>query len=556
MSWTSSRSNLASPLGWLVSFHGLFIVATILFDQIHFHGLTHIRDLTIDLPLVIGMSLLYLGTVLRRQKRTAWLVAVLAYTFYLGLNVEDLITRPGFHSALAIIISRSFVLPLLILALLAYSRNYFTVRSDVQNFRRSMRLALTILLIAFCYGTVGFSLFDKSDFHQEIGVVDAMHYTVDRFDLTTVRPIQPDTKRAHLFVDSLTAVSLAALGYAALSLFQPLRARFSDQRHGRELMRQLLEQEHADSEEFFKLWPHDKQYFFNQAKTAGLAFHVSRRSALLLSDPIGPKAAIEPLLRDFATICHGNDWQPTLVHVGPKYLSLYQRLGYETQLLGKEAILDLQHFTTKVLPQKYFRQLQNRAKRHNLQCELLKPPHNEAVIGRLRQVSTEWLSRDGRQERGFVMGYFSEAYLQHCDLMVLRDAAGTIQAFLNQVPASFDTQEATYDMLRQTNDAPGNAADILLIGFIEYLQQAGYQRLNLGLCPLVGVDESDDDSVVNTVLRFAYVNGDRFYSFSGLQRFKEKYEPEWHDRYFVYQGGVRGFSQAMTALLRTMRVKS
>jgi phosphatidylglycerol lysyltransferase len=161
-------------------------------------------------------------------------------------------------------------------------------------------------------------------------------------------------------------------------------------------------------------------------------------------------------------------------------------------------------------------------------------------------------------ERGFAMGYFSEEYLQQCNIMVVRDAAGTIQAFLNQVPADFDSQEATYDLLRHVNTSVSNINDYLLMQFIGYLEKEHYSKLNLGLCPLAGLDEADETqkSFLDNVLRFAYANGDRIYSFSGLYRFKSKYEPEWSDRYIAYQGGVRNFSRTMTALTRAMRVRS
>jgi phosphatidylglycerol lysyltransferase len=140
--------------------------------------------------------------------------------------------------------------------------------------------------------------------------------------------------------------------------------------------------------------------------------------------------------------------------------------------------------------------------------------------------------------------------------MVVRDAAGTIQAFLNQVPAEFDRTEATYDMLRHTKGSLGNINDFLLLGFLAHLESSGYVRVNLGLCPLVGIDDDEESkNLIDSVLRFAYANGDRFYSFSGLYRFKNKYEPLWRERYIAYQGGVRGFSRTTNALMRVMRVK-
>ena len=543
-------------LGILVAAHGFYILAVTLLDQIAAHRGSHLTDSVVDVPLFVGLSLLYLGALLRRRKRTAWLVTVMAYVFYLGIGVNQLITRTGLRDITGTEFVRLVLLPLVILGLLCVFQREFVVRSDVQGFRFAARFIGIVLIAALVYGIGGFSLLDETDFHQDITLAGAVHYTIDQFNITTTHPIHPYTKRAHLFVDSLSFVSLGAIVYAAISLFQPLKTRLSDQHAEREHMTQLLQRYGGPSEEFFKLWPHDKQYFFDSNGRSGLAFHVSRGVALCVSDPAGDPDTYGSLLRDFQSMCFGNDWLPALIHVSDAQRTLYERHDFVLQKLGQEAVVDLARFQAKVASQKYFRQIRNKFTKQGFSCELLSPPHHDAVLDRLGAVSSEWLSRGGRDERRFVMGYYTPAYMQMCQIMVARDAAGTIQAFVNLVPAEFDTEEATYDLLRYARKSPGNVNDFLLMNLIEQLAAGGYQRLNLGLCPLGGLDEPDNENngLIDTVMRFAYANGDRFYSFSGLRRFKAKYEPEWSDRYVAYQGGLRGFSRTMTALMRVMKV--
>jgi phosphatidylglycerol lysyltransferase len=227
------------------------------------------------------------------------------------------------------------------------------------------------------------------------------------------------------------------------------------------------------------------------------------------------------------------------------------------QKIGQEAVVNIAHFEAEVSRNKYFRHITNKFTKQDFSCEMLTPPHHDAVLQRLKVISDDWLTQPGRVERGYAMGYFTNEYMQQCSIMVVRDAAGTIQAFLNQVPAAFDSHEATYDLLRHTSSSLSNINDFLLNSFIMTMQERGYTDVNLGLCPLAGLHERDpsQQSFIDNILRFAYANGDRIYSFSGLYRFKSKYEPDWHDRFIVYQGGVRGFSRTMTALARAMRVR-
>jgi len=550
------RRFLVRFVSWLVAIHGIFLLAIALLDALAAGRTSHLTGLIVDVHIWIGLSLVYLSSLLVRQKQTAWLVAVLAYFFLLGLDsavILNLSDQRHFPVMLAV---KSLLVPLMVLILLLGLRREFKVRSDIQGFRSALKFAVIVLSVTIVYGVSGFMLLDKSDFHQEFTITEALHRTVDQFDLTTTHPIKAYTKRAQLFADSLSFISFGSIAYIGLALFQPLKARRADQTVNRQQMSELLANYKAPSEDFFKIWPHDKQYYFNVTRTAGLAFRLHHRVALCLGDPIGDPRDIKRLLSDFATFCQGNDWLPAFIHTEAKYQAKYQALGYSLQLIGREAIVDISHFQNEVANNKYFRHIQNRFDKLGFNSEVLAPPHHSAVIERLRQVSNEWLDRPGRSERGFVMGYFSELYMQQCNVMVARDAAGTIQAFVNLVPAEFDSVELTFDLLRSTTDSPTNLNDYLLLNLIAEAADQNYIRLNLGLSPLVGLDNTQSDAgLIDNFLRFAYANGDRFYSFSGLHRFKAKYEPNWSDRFIVYKGGVRGFSRTMNSLMRAMRVK-
>ncbi len=549
------RRVAALLVSWLVGLYGVYIVLVTLLSQFNArHVFKYVNSWQIDIHLLLGLGLVYLSVLLSRGKRNAWIVACGIYAFMLGEGTDMLFSQHSLtKSGLAVLI-RSVVLPVIIFLILILARDDFKVRSDMAAFRGSLKIAVLVLAITLAYGVSGFLLMDNTDFHHEISFTSAVHHTIDQFDLTTNTPLHPYTKRAKLFMDSLSFVSLLAVAYAALSLFQPVRLRFGDQTASRGRLLDLMRRYGAPSEDFFKLWPQDKHYFFSQSGGSGLAYRVQRGTALVLADPVGDPNDFAALLAQFADYCYGNGWSPSLIHVAPDWIDLYKQLGYDLQLIGQEAVVSLSHFQAETVKNKYFRNIANRFKKDNYRVEFLNPPHHQAVVDRLRQISQDWLAHPGRSERGFVMGYFNLEYLDRCRLLIARDAAQTIQGFINLVPADFDRHEATFDMMRHADNAPSNINDFMLMEMIVKLQAEGYERLNLGLSPLVGLDEpSEENSLIGRVLRFAYANGDRFYSFSGLYRFKAKYEPHWSDRYIVYRGGVRGFSRTLNSLLKAMR---
>ncbi len=542
-----------------VSVHGLLMIAGTLEEQLHVHfsrHLLHVSGFAFDVPILFGFTLLYLSMLLRRKKSTAWFITTVLYAFIVGFSLVQFILIHHDIRYPLFGLWRNVLLPLLMVTGLLAIRGLFVVKSDLRSFASSLRFIALVMAVTLVYGVTGFLLMDNRDFHQEISVPGAFQRTIDQFNITTITSLQPYTRRAQIFSDSLSVVSTGAVAYAMVSLFQPIRARFHDEARQRELAQELLEQYHGSSEDFFKLWPQDKQFFFNLEHTAGLAYGVWRGVALVVGDPFGDVREFPALLADFDELCNTNDWAVAPVHTEPKYTELYRKADFSLQKIGEEAILNLDHFESSIVGGKYFRQIRNKFIKQGYTSEMLQPPHNEAILQRLHVISSDWLHQPGRDERRFLMGYFSSEYMQVCPVMVLRDAAGTIQAFINQIP-SYDPEEANFDLLRHTKQALGNSNDFLLTEFIAYLQTHDFKRLNLGLCPLAGLDSPDQErSVVDSALRFVYANGDRVYSFSGLHRFKAKYDPEWNSRYIAYRGGIRGFSRTLNALNRAMKVKS
>lgn len=535
----------------MVGLYGLYSLTDILISQLIAHHEAYRGPAGFDVRLLAGLGLVYLSVLLLRRKHNAWQLATVICLFMLGLNGQLLVaTIDGDRLSFEGLLHTTILL--LVLGALWLTRQEFTVRSDVLAFRSSLQVTLLVLLAVFLYGVVGFTGLDHADFHQEISLPSAALHTVDQFALVS-NPPTVHTKRARLFVESLRFVSIAAVSYATISFFQPVRSRYRNQRHERDQLAGLLGRHHAPSEDFFKLWPHDKQYFIADNARAGLAYRVHHGVALVQGDPVGSPADVGRLLDAFGAVCARNDWTPAYIHIPDTFRRLYEARHYRLQCIGREAIVELDHFTAQVAGNKFFRNVRNRFTKAGYTTVMYAPPHSDALLAELRAISDSWLERPGRSERGFVMGYFNEAYLQQCRVFVARDQTGAAQAFLNLVPAPFDTEEATYDLLRSYTVGLNNSTDFLLMNLIVVLQAEGYKRLNFGLSPLAGLLADEADSLIDTVMAFAYANGDRFYSFSGLYRFKNKYEPQWSDRYIAYQGAVTVFTRVMRALLWVMK---
>jgi len=180
------REFLLDLVVFTVGMHGLFVLATTLLDQLAQRNGSRITDIDIDIPLLIGLGLIYLSTLLRRRKQTAWAVALCSYVFMIGFYSMRITAALGRGDLLSF--TGKFVVPVVIIGLLSLNRRMFTVKSDIRSFGFSLRFTLIILIVAFAYGTAGFMLMDRHDFHEEITLTEAMHRTVDQFGLTTNSP--------------------------------------------------------------------------------------------------------------------------------------------------------------------------------------------------------------------------------------------------------------------------------------------------------------------------------------------------------------------------------
>jgi phosphatidylglycerol lysyltransferase len=554
------RSSRTAPLlarlvAYLVLAYGITVIVDALFRQIQVHRthghLTGLDLLLIAVPQIGGLGFVYLGTLLVRRKYNAWLAAIGLFGISFVLDAWHMLLTPDMYDRTR---ASRLILPVLIVTLLWLTRKSFRVRSDMRTFQQALWVSTLVLSMAFLYGLAGYALLDDHDFHHEVGTITAAHDVIDQIGLTTNHPVA-HTRRARLFLDSLSIISVAAVGYAAVSFFEPIRMRFVNQPAQRAVAEQLLREHPSDLDDFFKLWPHDKLYYFDDRNESGLAYHVVRGVALVVGNPFGNPKHFKRLIASFLELCFVNDWLPTFAHVDDQYRKLYESHRCRLQKIGEEAVLGLNGFE-EVKRDKYFRQINNRFTKLGFSVAVALPPHGSETLIRLKEISQDWLGRPGRDERGFMLGYFDEAYLQQCPIALLHDADQNIQGFMNLVP-TYTPHTANYDLLRCASDAPGNANDFLVLGLIEYLQAQGVHTLNLGLCPLSGVDapSSEETTIIDQALRFVYANGDRFYSFSGLRRFKGKYRPTWEPRYIAHPGGARNFTRILTALNRAMKIR-
>jgi phosphatidylglycerol lysyltransferase len=516
---------------WLVAgttlVSGLLSILQMLFIRLYEHSYFFNRVLPFglhywgrSLTLIFGFMLIYLSLNLFQRRRIAMWLAVAASGIVVVANIAS---ERLWYLAIA---------PLIAIILLLIFRRRFSVQSEPNSIRWGVGLMIVSLLVALLYGTIGFLLLNKSEFGVQLSFTDSLIRTIRQFILIGNNDLSAHTRLARWFLESLSTLGIIAEVFAAYSLFRPVAYRLRELPHERAVARAILERYGRSAYDFFKLWP-DKSYFFSESNRSFIAYATARGVALSLGDPVGPHNELEKLIKSFLKFCSDKGW--LVCFLMPDLLGTYRRLGLKTTKIGEEAIVNLEHFYSHTAQRKYFRYLRNKFERRGYKLIRYIPPHRITLLEEVEEVSREWLSLPKHRELGFLQGRFERSYLEKTPLCVVRDPAGHVIAFINEVP-SYKKGEATFDMMRHIPMVPQGTMDYLFQGLMIILKQDGYKSFDLGAAPFVGVGNKPQATLIERALRLLF-RMNWFISSRGISHYKIKFEPMWEDRFIAYQGG-------------------
>jgi len=279
----------------------------------------------------------------------------------------------------------------------------------------------------------------------------------------------------------------------------------------------------------------DKNFLFNQERTAFIMYQASGNSWVAMGDPIGPPAQCEALAWEFLESCDGMAVSPVFYQVKPENLPLYIDLGLNLSKLGEEARVALDNFALEGAARADLRQAHRRAIRDGAQFEVVARSEVGAMLPQLKAVSDAWLAERNTAEKRFSLGFFDERYLMNFDCAVVR-CAGAIVAFANIWRAG--SGEVSVDLMRYNAAAPKCIIDFLLIECMLWGKSQGYAWFNLGMAPLSGLEEHALAPAWHKLGRMVQRYGEMFYHFEGLRKYKEKFTPVWRPRYLAAPDGL------------------
>lgn len=280
----------------------------------------------------------------------------------------------------------------------------------------------------------------------------------------------------------------------------------------------------------------DKALLFHPNGNAFLMYARRGRSLVALYDPIGPPQQRAELIWQFRDLCDLHHARPVFYQVRAENLPYYMDIGLTAIKLGEEARVDLRRFDleAKGKEMKDLRYTWNRGGRDGLSLEIHEPGH--APMDELKVISDAWLTGKNVREKGFSLGRFSESYIQHFRVAVIR-FEGRPVAFANLLE-TYSHELASLDLMRAHPDAPKLTMEFMMVGLILHYKEHGYARFSLGMVPLSGLQPRRGAPLTQRLGSMVFRRGEQLYNFQGLRRFKDKFQPDWEPRYMAVPAGL------------------
>lgn len=471
--------------------------------------------------IVTGVALLYLARKIYKGERLAFYIttSIVALQFF-----KYSLFEPE-HLSLS-------VLYFLVFIVLYISKRHFYRHSTPHKFIERLKTTLIAMFASVVVVTLVGVLFKLN--HPRTWDNSGLSATriVKRVTLLELSPNKQDSLTARLFNQTLTTLGVAIYAWIGLGLFSPRISRSKHSSLDRDDVAKLLNAHGRNSEDSFKLWPEDKQYYFGENRQTVVAYKIYKSYAIALHEPVGTRSNIGAVYGEFRDFCRRNGLTSVWLMLNSGGRNNCLKYDYRCLKIGASAVVDKEQFKTETVKQKWWRWNRNKNIKLGLVYAKLSPPHDQVTIARLEYISDQWLKKNQHKERTFALGYFDEQFIKQCQLHVLL-ADGQIVAFANQLPTYNHNPQVTIDLMRSLPEYAGSMSFLLSETILALSEDLAVKSFDLGFVPLA---QTESELPKKIVLQLTTSLLNSFFSARGLKQFKNKFGPIWHDNYLAWDG--------------------
>lgn len=469
--------------------------------------------------LISGMLMLITSAFLLKGLRLAWWFAVILCIISVVGNIFKAFDYEEASFAVFII------------AGLIITRKEYVVKTDPSLRNFGLQTSLISMGAVIVYGVIGFYFLDKKYFNIDFSFLQSLRYTIENYfligssDLVTTHPF------AENFILSIKICGFLSILFLVVTLIKPFYMKQENLEEIEHHSRQLIKNYGTSALDYFKLYS-DKQIYLAQNKQAFLSYRIVNNYAVILENPVAENAdELKNCVVEFDKFCITSGLRSIFYRVPEETLKLYTNLKKKTILLGQEAVVNLDTFSLTGGSKKSIRNAIKKLEESGYKSKVYQPPVMDGVLQKIKSVSDEWLFSKGRNEIVFSQGMFVWDELKQQTIITVENSEERVIAFLNIIP-DYAEGEATYDLMRNINNAPNGTIDFLMIKMFENLKSRNCHKVNLGFVAMSGIQRPENISEKS--MKFAYEKIKSFSHYKGMREYKDKFDPEWFNKYLVY----------------------
>ncbi|MEO6135712.1 MAG: phosphatidylglycerol lysyltransferase domain-containing protein [Ginsengibacter sp.] len=506
---------------------GIINIISVLTPALHYRVRLLLQFLPVEtihmsnyLVFILGLLSMITSAFLFRGLKNAWKFAILICVLSLIGNLTKAIDYEEASVAF------------FTLLVLWFTRKQYYIKHNKQLQRFGIETSLIILAGVIIYGVIGFYFLDKRHFGIDFSLLDSIKQTLLNFILLDIDQLQPLTRFGKVFLHTIQISGIISICLVFYALIKPYFITAEQDVEDLLKAKEIITKFGSSPVDYFKT-SEDKLFYFGDQTEGLISYRVAGSFAIVLDEPVCADAKERIiLLEEFEDFCADSGLKSAYYRVEENSLQLFTDIGKKSLIIGQEAVIDLQNFTLEGRDKKSMRNGLKNIENKGLKSVVYQPPIKDGMLQKLKFVSNEWLRITDREEIVFTQGMFDWGKLKQQTIITIENKDEQVFGFLNIIP-DYAPEEATYDLIRKTVDAPGGVNDGLIIALIAYCKSENIKYLNLGLAPLSGIGQAK--GLPEKTLKFAYEKLQQFRHYRGLRDFKDKFSPTWSNKYLVYE---------------------
>jgi phosphatidylglycerol lysyltransferase len=444
------------------------------------------------------------------------------------------------------------LVPFVIATLLFVSRRHFLVDPD-PVLRRRTAILLPSVFAVFVLGYV-IAWFAEDNYHRRAGLL-ALLTTLPRMFL----PYPFSFRYAvSVFPHGIFSTLLFSYGGAAYwlvcmisVLFLFLSRRLRDIRPESELAtaRDLVLLG-GDSLSWMALWPNNR-YWFNDARTAGVAYQVHFNVAVTVGGPFGSPRDADRAAEEFTRYCADHSLAPCWYSITDDHWDHLRSLGFRRVAVAEETLLPIREIEFTGKEWQNVRTALNKARKLGIAARW--STYGELSVGlrtQVHEISEAWVAEKALPEMGFTLGSLEELKDEDVLMCLAVDAEGKVHGVTSWLPVFRRGYVIgrTLDFMRRNRHGFQGVMEFLIASAVIHFKDS-LDTISLSGSPLVssrsaGPGSSAEDPPApggadgDALGRFLNLLGsglEPVYGFRSLAAFKARFQPQHRTLYMMYQ---------------------